>query len=153
VLRGEDLYHTGIVVADLDQALDDLAARGGYRFAEPMTADLSIRTPAGQSTVAFRATYSCGPGPLVEVIQQVPGTHWTPVAGSGLHHLGYWVDDIEAESAALVASGVPLEAAGLAPDGRVMYSYHYGGEGIRYEIVDRMAKPFIDAWIADGHHP
>jgi len=153
VPQGEDLYHTGIVVDDFDKALAQLAAQAGHRFAEPMKSSLRLRTPAGESTVDLLVTYSCGPGPLIEVIQAVPGTHWQPVAGSGLHHLGYWVDDIGAESAALIAAGMPLEAAGLGPDDQVVYAYHYDEHSVRIELVDRAMKPFIDAWISGGQHP
>jgi catechol 2,3-dioxygenase-like lactoylglutathione lyase family enzyme len=142
--RGEDLYHTGVVVDDFDQALAQLSARAGHQFAEPMASSLRLRTPAGELTVDLLVAYSRGPGPLVEVIKAVPGTHWQPVAGSGLHHLGYWVDDIDAESAALSAAGMPLEAAGLGPDGQIFYVYHYEEDGVRIELVDRKMKPFID---------
>lgn len=144
--RGEDLFHTGIVVDDLGRALDELIARTGHRFADPMTWSLQLRTPDGEQTVDLCATYSRGPGPLIEVIEAVPGTHWRAVSGSGLHHLGYWVDDIGGESAALTKAGVPLEAAGVGPDGQVLYAYHFNADGIRIELVDRMMKPFIDQW-------
>lgn len=144
--RAQDLYHTGIVVDDFDPALDQLTASGGHRFAEPMNSSVRLRTPSGETTVDLLVTYSCGPGPLVEVIKAVPGTHWQAVTGSGLHHLGYWVDDIEAESAALSAAGIPLEAAGLGPDDQVMYVYHYNEGGVRIELVDRSIKPMMDQW-------
>lgn len=146
MLRGEDLYHTGIVVDDFDEALCRLTAQVGHRFGEPRKTRLRLRTAAGESTVELLVTYSCGSPPLIEVIQAVPGTHWQPVAGSGLHHLGYWADDIKAESAALSAAGLPLEAAGLGPDDQIVYVYHYGEGGIRIELVDRAMKPVIDQW-------
>jgi len=153
VLRGEDLYHTGIVVDDFDESLSRLTVLAGHRFAEPMKTNVRLRTPEGESTVELRATYSCGTGPLIEVIQAVPGTHWQPVAGGGLHHLGYWADDIEAESAALSAAGLPLEAAGLGPDDQIVYVYHYGEGGIRIELVDRAVKPVIDQWTSIPQQP
>ena len=143
---GEDLFHTGIVVDDFDQTLAELTARAGHQFAEPMASSLHLRTPAGDLTVDLLVAYSRGPGPLLEVIKAVPGTHWQPVVGSGLHHLGYWVDDIDGESAALTAAGMPLEAAGLGPDDQVVYVYHYDEGGVRIELVDRKIKPFIDQW-------
>lgn len=146
MLRGEDLYHTGIVVNDFKESLDRLEAQAGHRFAEPMKYDVRLRTPSGESTVELLVTYSCGTGPLIEVIRAVPGTHWQPVSGSGLHHLGYWSDDIEADSKDLAAAGLPLEAAGLGPDDQVVYAYHHGEGGIRIELVDRAMKPVIDQW-------
>lgn len=144
--RGEDLYHTGIVVEDFDQALNQLGEYTGHQFTEPMESSVSLRTPTGELTAELLVAYSCGPGPLIEVIKSVPGTPWQSVAGSGLHHLGYWVDDIDAESAALTAAGLPMEAQGLGPDGQVLYVYHYNEGGVRVELVDRAIKSMMDQW-------
>lgn len=51
----------------------------------------------------------------VEIIQSVPGTLWKPVAGSGIHHLGYWSDDVAADSAELAADGVDVAATDSVP--------------------------------------
>src|SRR5205809_230679 len=74
VLRPEDQYHAGIVVADLDAALEKLTAIAGYQFADEYKGDNLVRTPAGESLVSMRFAYSLGPAPLIEVIQQCPGT-------------------------------------------------------------------------------
>ena len=31
--------------------------------------------------------------PRLEIIQSIPGTVWEP-ADSGVHHIGYWSDDV-----------------------------------------------------------
>ena len=46
-LRPEDLYHTGIVVPDLDAAMARLSALAGYRWIAPMSYTLPFRTAAG----------------------------------------------------------------------------------------------------------
>lgn len=153
VLRSEDLYHTGIVVSDFDGALQEMQSIGGYRFAEEVRVDATVRTPAGETVLPLRATFSCAPGPLIELIEEVPGSHWTAAAGSGLHHMAYWVDDVEAESAALTAAGLPLEAAGLGHDGGLIWAYHSDGVRPRIEIVNRAAKPGLDAWTTTGLRP
>jgi hypothetical protein len=96
--------------------------------------------------VTLKFTYSCPPAPQVEIIREVPGTIYTPEPGSGIHHLGYWADDVTAASAALEAAGAPLEAAGPGPDGRLVWAYHRPEGGPRYELVDSMAKPMMEAW-------
>jgi len=153
VLRPEDQYHAGIVVADLDATLEKLTALAGYQFADEYKGDNLVRTPDGESLVSMRFAYSLGPAPLIEVIQQCPGTVWMPVPGSGLHHVGYWVDDVEAESAALEAAGLSLEVAGVGPDGNPYWAYYSDGIGPRLELVSRAAKPMIDAWTTTGKMP
>lgn len=153
MLQPEDLYHTGIVVSDFEKALKEMEAVGGYRFAEEARMDARVRTPAGDTVLPLRATYSCAPGPLVELIEEVPGSHWTAVPGSGLHHLGYWADDVEAESAALVAAGLPFEAAGLGQNGGLVWAYHSDGVRPRIEIVSRAAKPNLESWTTTGRRP
>jgi catechol 2,3-dioxygenase-like lactoylglutathione lyase family enzyme len=146
MLKPEGWYHTGIVVADLDAALDRLTKQAGYQFCDPMELEFPVRTPAGESMVTLRFTYSRPPGAQVEVIQQVPGTVYMPEPGSGLHHLGYWVDDVDEASSALEAAGAPLEAAGPGPDGKLMWAYHRPEHGPRYELVHSDAKPLLEAW-------
>jgi hypothetical protein len=34
-----------------------------------------------------------GSDPRLELLQTVPNTVWTP-ADSGVHHIGYWSDDV-----------------------------------------------------------
>ena len=46
--------------------------------------------------------------PRVEVIQSVPGTLWVPAVGSGIHHIGYWSDDIARDAAGNLAVSEPV---------------------------------------------
>ena len=46
-LHPEDLYHTGIVVPDLDAAKARLSALAGYRWIKPLTYTLPFRTATG----------------------------------------------------------------------------------------------------------
>ncbi|MFE6820877.1 VOC family protein, partial [Streptomyces sp. NPDC057690] len=46
--------------------------------------------------------------PQIELLEAVPGTHLVPPAGTGLHHIGYYVDDLEAATEALTALDIPL---------------------------------------------
>ena len=53
VLRPEDQYHAGIVVADLDAALEKLTALAGYQFADEYKGENLVRTPDGESLVSM----------------------------------------------------------------------------------------------------
>ena len=45
-LKPEDLYHTGIVGADLHAAAERLSAAAGYTWTKPMKGPVTIRTVA-----------------------------------------------------------------------------------------------------------
>ncbi|WP_197383388.1 VOC family protein [Mycolicibacterium mengxianglii] len=130
VLEPADLFHTGIVVADLDTALRDLTAVGGYRWTTPMTNTIAVRIGDQVRDVEFRMSYSVQ-APHLELVQQIPGTLWMPSPGTAAHHLGYFVDDVAATSSRLDAAGFAFEA------GTEVFAYHNNPLGIRIELVQR----------------
>ncbi|CAN5700120.1 VOC family protein [soil metagenome] len=130
VLAPADLFHTGIVVADLDGAMQDLTATCGYRWTMPMTNTLPVRIGGDTRDVEFRMTYSVQ-APHLELVQQIPGTLWMPAPGTAAHHLGYFVDDVAAASRQLDAAGFAFEA------GTEVFAFHTNPLGIRIELVRR----------------
>jgi hypothetical protein len=138
-LQTSDLYHTGIVVDDLRAAMRRMSDVGGYRWTAPITAPTVLRSGDRDTEVTFKFVYSLD-APHVELVETIPGTVWTPVAGNALHHLGYFVDDLDTASIDLIDGGLPVEVCGcIAGRAPAMFSYHKGGDGIRIEIVDRTA--------------
>jgi len=101
-----------------------------------------VHVSTGEITVRFRFRYSRST-PHLEVIQAQPGTLWTRVARSGLHHLGYWSDDLAADGAALERSGYTFEAAGVDHDDNRAWSYHGSPTGPRIELVTRSLEPLL----------
>jgi Glyoxalase/Bleomycin resistance protein/Dioxygenase superfamily len=148
-VRASDQYHAGIVVEDFDAALADLAELFGYEFASPLALSTPVRLPEGETTtertIDLRFTYSVSV-PRIELIESIPGTLWTPVAGSGIHHLGYWSDDLPSDSSLLQARGYALEASGARDDGTAIWAYHSGAVGPRIELVSRELLPFMEQW-------
>jgi hypothetical protein len=55
--------------------------------------------------------------PRLEIIQTVAGTLWEPATGSGIHHLGYWSDDLVQDSRELERRGFAMAEAGRPPVG------------------------------------
>lgn len=148
-MRAPDQFHTGIVVDDLDGALAALTSVFGYEWGDEIRADQPVQLADGTTTVEFRFRYSCDV-PRLEVIEARPGTLWMPVRGSGIHHLGYWSDDVAADARALTAAGYEFEAAGDGPDGNRMWSYHLPTAGPRIELVDRAIEPLLAALWSTG---
>lgn len=137
-LSASDLYHTGIVVGDVEEAANRLTALAGYRWTAPMDYTLPVTTVEGVRDIPFHLTYSVQ-YPHLELLAAVPGTLWT-ASGSGPHHLGYWVDDIADASARLAEAGFAWEA-GPAPGQHPSFAYHIDAAGTRVEIVDRALFP------------
>ena len=141
-MNAADQFHTGVVVHNLDRALADLSALFGYEWCEEIHVEQPVQTPTGDTTVEFRFRYSRST-PRLEVIEQRPATLWVPVPGSGIHHLGYWSDDVGADSAAMEKAGYAFEAAGLGPEGGRAWSYYRSPDGPRIELVSRNLEPFM----------
>ena len=150
-MRPEDQYHVGIVVDDLDATLRWYGDVAGYRWCEQYEGDQELETPDGRVTIPFRFAYSMDE-PRLEVIQSVPGTLWSP-ADSGLHHLGYWSDDVGGDVAALVAAGAAVEARAPLPDGSTLWAYCKAAGGARIELVSSVIRPAMTQWFETGRMP
>lgn len=145
VLTPADCYHVGIVVPDMQAAVQRLTAAAGYTWTKPIAATMPITTADGDYEVPFKFVYSIE-APHLEIVQEVPGTVWTAGAGGAAHHLGYWVDDISAAVGALEAAGYQLEARPAGPE-LSTFAYLLDPTGVRIEIVDRATFPDFPAFL------
>jgi catechol 2,3-dioxygenase-like lactoylglutathione lyase family enzyme len=141
-MRARDQYHVGIVVDDLDAALDELGRVLGHEFGPEVDVEQRVHLPGGDQTVRFRFRFS-RTEPRVEVIQAQPGTLWVPAAGGAGHHLGFWSDDVAADGAALAQAGYTFEAAGTDESGNPRWAYHRSAGGLRIELVDRAMEDLL----------
>jgi hypothetical protein len=144
-MRGSDQFHIGVVVDDLDAALAELTELFGYEWCPPIAVQTPVMLPVGEMMLDLRFTYSATT-PRVEVVQAVPGTPWVPAPGSGIHHAGYWSDDLAADSAQLEAHGYLTEAKGVRPDGTGAWAYHHSLGGPRIELVSRQLQPGLEQY-------
>ena len=145
-MKPGDLYHAGIVVDDFDQALARFSVTHGYRWCEPVAIDQLIITPSGEQTVPMRIVYSVDE-PRIEILQTIPGTIWTP-ADSGIHHLGYWSDDVDADVVSLLATGMELEATTPLDDESPLFAYCHAPGRTRIELVNRVMEPMMSEWFS-----
>jgi hypothetical protein len=147
-MNAGDQFHVGIVVDDLDAALAGLGDLFGYEWGAMFDGPVPVTLPTGPTEVPFRFVYSRN-APRVEIIQSVAGTLWEPAAGSGIHHLGYWSDDVAADAAELERRGFAAEATGTRPDGSPSFAFHRSPTGPRIELVDRALQPGLEQmWTA-----
>ncbi len=141
-MHASDQYHVGIVVSDLDAVKAQLTELFGYVWAADIRGVVKVRFASTSADIDLRLVYSVST-PRLELVQRIPGTVWEPAAGSGVHHIGYWSDDVAADAAKLEASGLAHEASGVGPEGEAMWAYHRGSSGPRIELVSRALEPML----------
>jgi hypothetical protein len=139
-LNAADLYHTGIVVPDLEASMAAMSEVAGYRWTEIQSAELPIRLADGETVLRLRYVYSLD-APHIELVQEIPGTPWTAAPHVATHHLGYFCDDVPTTSKRLAESGFALEACAVVDGTPSIFAYHLDPSGVRIEIVDRERIP------------
>ncbi|GAB2960832.1 VOC family protein [Streptomyces pseudoechinosporeus] len=147
-MKAADQFHVGLVVHDLSAAAAELSASFGYEWSAEMGAAVPVTLPSGDTVLDLRSVYSTT-SPRLELVQSVPGTLWQP-ADSGVHHLGYWSDDVADDSAELSRRGFVMEAVGRRPDGTPYWAYHRSGTGPRIELVTRELQPVLEQFWTTG---
>lgn len=147
-----DLFHVGVLVPDLDAAMQEMSRSHGVTWASVQDRTMSVWLPErGDSTFRLALTYSCE-GPVhVELMQGEAGSPWDVAAHTGLHHFGYWVDDVGDETERLVAQGWTIELAAAPPEARYgRFTYLRSPAGVLVEPLNRSAKERFEAWWAGG---
>ncbi|GAA3219638.1 hypothetical protein GCM10010468_43810 [Actinocorallia longicatena] len=101
-----------------------------------------MRLPGGDVDLELRCSYSLSV-PRLEVVRSVPGTLWE--AAYGIHHVGYWSDDVAADVAELTGHGFVTEATRPAPGGGLHFAFlRSAATGFRVELVTRLAQPGLE---------
>lgn len=139
MIRGADFYKIGIVVDDLDEAVAGYAAgfdyewRGGSALAQPFP----VRVGDEVRTMVHRQVMS-SQKPRIHLIEATPGTAWT-VAPGMVHHLAYWVDDLQRAEQEVAALGYSIECGDGADDPAArMWGYYVAADGSRLELMRRI---------------
>lgn len=129
---GHSIGQIALVVRDLDAALAHWTRVGIgpwriYTFGPHLLQRMTFR--GREQPYAMRLALAAVGSLNYELIQPVQGPNtyeeFLTTRGEGLHHLGYYVDDIDAAIAAMAAQGYPLlqSGHGLGLDGDGAYAY------------------------------
>lgn len=145
-------YHLGIRVPDIDVAMAEMGGPLGVSWCSVQEREQSVWTPDdGLQTVPLRFTYSADGPQHLELLQGAPGTVWDGSVSPGAHHTGVWVDDVAAETAALLNHGWTLVAAQKPPDeGYGVFTYVAPPSGLIVELVWSALEPMFGRWWAGG---
>jgi glyoxalase/bleomycin resistance protein/dioxygenase superfamily protein len=98
-------------------------------------------------------TFSVDGPPYYEMAEaRGTGLHSLERHGAGLHHVGVFVDDVDAVIAELATKGVGTEGRMLAPDGStlVCWAQRAPETGLMVEYMHESMRPAIQGWIETG---
>ncbi|WP_329242832.1 VOC family protein [Streptomyces sp. NBC_01478] len=147
-MRAEDQFHLGLVVEDFEGTLAEFTAALGYEWCAEIGGAVPLTLPTGNAVLDISCAYS-RTLPRLEIVRRVPGTLWEPVAG-GVHHVGYWSDDVAADAAELTRQGFVTEASRTGSGG-APFAFLRGPSGLLVELVDRVARPGLEKlWALEG---
>ncbi len=131
-------YHVGIVVPDVAVARTLLTEQLGVTWGPTLRLDRTEYRDGTGADLVLPTTFCYSVDePRIELLEEVPGSVWVRNEHSNLHHIGFWSDDLPADSARLAGGGCPLQLCGRAGhDAPVSFAYHRNDLGVRVEIVD-----------------
>lgn len=141
-MKAEDQFHIAFVADDFEGTQEEFSALFGYTWGPEIGGSVEVVLPTGTAVLDLRCAYSLTT-PRIEIVRPIPGTLWEPSA-AGIHHVGYWSDDVAADSAALTARGFVTEATRSGPDGSPFFAFLRGTTGLRIELVTRLARPSLE---------
>lgn len=147
------LFHTGIRVSDIDEAMEELGSTLGLSWASVQhNRAQQVWTPNdGLTTVELQFVYSAEGPQHVELLQGQPGSVWDAGSDPGVHHVGVWVDDVAAETQRCVDAGWTVAAAGAPPEqGWGAFTYVVPPSGPIVELVWSAVEERFESWWAGG---
>jgi catechol 2,3-dioxygenase-like lactoylglutathione lyase family enzyme len=147
------MYHFGVLVYDLEAAVERFTDLFGLTFNDPTVFHLSRAAELnGEHPIDIRATYSRQGPPYMELVEAKGNGVWRAELGEGLHHVGMWDPSIEKNAIDYQEKGLLAEARILGPTGDAFtwYSNPDNAHGIRFEFVDEAQREDLEKWIQTG---
>ncbi|MBW2062217.1 MAG: VOC family protein [Deltaproteobacteria bacterium] len=134
-LQLETVDQISVAVKDIDKVIEAWSAMfgiGPWTFTEIGGTDAKGRTWKARMAFAYL-------GPVqIELVQPTEGrifqSRFLDTFGDGLHHLGFYVDDVDKEASKLVADGAKLL---ITDPGRFAYLDCGGPGGVIFELMKR----------------
>ncbi|MFF3573899.1 VOC family protein [Nocardia jiangxiensis] len=106
------IWHVGFIVDQLEDAMDELGAALGLRWADIHRVNgQPLEGPHGeQYAIDTRVVFSLDLPLSIELIEPTPGTPNVRRGNSAFHHLGYWAEDLVEEERRLDGLAMPCVA-------------------------------------------
>jgi catechol 2,3-dioxygenase-like lactoylglutathione lyase family enzyme len=134
------VFHVGILVKDIEAAIEDFHELLGYTFETPIARRTFGAELLGETTdFDIRFVYSNEGPPYLELIEAHEDGVWGIQQGEGLHHIGAWPDDIDEQTQEFVDAGHRCDFLARMGDGGVAAVYfdreHPRVHGTRIEFL------------------
>ena len=137
-----DLYHTGIVVSDVDRAKVEYSDLFGVTWGLEGEAEMPVWLPGGARKVNFKFAYTNEGPHRLELVQKIDNSLWSITGVAQAHHFGYWCEDVTTTSAELERRGIPLVAKiGVdSKEAESMFVMHQMKSGVFVELVSAAVR-------------
>lgn len=159
-------HHVCVLVPDMDDAIAWFRDALGVTVHSPRRMVTQGRIDQGEfgdeeqhQGISYIAWSAEGP-PYYEVIEGKDASHGTGLHalekhGKGLHHVGMFVPDVDAQVQRLAAQGVRLQARIVGENGRtiVCWTEPAPSTGLAVEYIDESLYPSTQRWIETGEPP
>lgn len=138
-----NLYHSGFIVADLDEVVASLQEAGVRRWTAPkQLRGVTARLGEREVDARFRYSYSCDGPHHLELIEPEDDALFTAGPTMTFHHFGFWSQDLERDVQAAAAAGMPMEVEFIEDaTGRRKVTYHRNEAGLMVELVPESSRP------------
>lgn len=144
-------YHVCLVVRQLRPACHMLSEMLDLDFAMPASVTYKMRSDDVERQYPIKYTYSKPGrgGMLVEVVEAVPDTIWTPGERDiAVHHMGFYAENVGAKSAQMSAAGMKRLMTAEGPEEVNLFAYHEITNGPLVEFVDVSRRDSFDQWMS-----
>ena len=135
-------YHFGILVEDLEAAIERFADLFGLTFIGPRTFLIDRLADPDEHRLEVQAAYSHQGPPHLELIEAAGDGLYSPTR-LGFHHVGLWDPVIDANRETYLSEKALLSDARVitpADSTLAWFSQPSGACGIRFEFVDESMK-------------
>jgi hypothetical protein len=143
--RDEQFFQVGIVVSDLEAAMQQLTAAVGLTWGAPRASEMG--------PWKYRLAFSHQGPPHVELIEAPAGSPWQPDGPSAMRidHLQWWSQDLEADTERLLRTGVTVDVDGI---GKYNHPFRYFRlpDGLRIELIssaEGLREKYRQLWRID----
>lgn len=148
----ETYFHIGVIVPDLEKAMEDFSRVLGLTFAEPTRVHIPFLSDPDPHPHDVHVTFSEDGPPYYELIEAHGDGIFSAREERKILYLGMYEPDMVGRIATLREQGIGIDAAarfeeGATPDWIITKPDVLG---VRLEYVDSRDKPGIDRWVHTG---
>lgn len=140
-IRPRDFFHIGILVDDIATSAGEFGEAFGYSFGPAFEGVFPMRRGDVEESPLLRMALT-RQFPHLKLVETRPGIAGGLFAEARLLHYGFWVDDVQEESARLSRVGLPLVLQGTAAGAAgTPWAYHHLTDGMLLELISRDSRP------------